>query len=167
MNTQELVHALSSDKIVNDYFLNVYAFDQLPKRKITQTSWILICNCCPAFKPGMHWIVLFKDAQRKECIEIFDSYGQHPDLYNLTSFCRRQGAKHIWYNMRQLQSLTSNVCGHYCLYYAYYRMRGYEMKSIIVSFILHNKFDKNNQLIYEHVIQEDNLNEKYKYIRIN
>ena len=160
MNTQELVDALASDKIVNNYFLNVYAFDRLPKRKLAQELWLLVCNCCPSFKPGIHWIVLFKDAQRKDHIEIFDSYGQHPELYNLTSFCRRQGAKRIWYNTRQLQSLTSSVCGHYCLYYAYYRTRGHEMQSIIDSFIPHNKFDKNDQLVFEHVIHEYNLNEQ-------
>ena len=114
MNTQELVDALASDKIVNNYFLNVYAFDQLPKRKLVQESWLLVCNCYPTFKPGIHWIVLFKDAQRKDYIEIIDSCGQHPDLYNLTYFCRSQGAKHIWHNARQLQSLTTSACGHYC-----------------------------------------------------
>ena len=158
MNTQELVDALASNKIVNNYFLNVYAFDQLPKRKLTQESWLLVSNCCPSFKPGIHWIILFKDVQRKDYIEIFDSYGQHPHLHNLTSFCRRQGAKRIWYNTRQLQSVTSSVCGHYCLYYAYHRTRGHEMQSIINSFTPHYQFNRNDQLVFEDVIHKYNLN---------
>ena len=158
MNTQDLVNALASDKIVNKYFINVYAFDQLPKRKLTQDSWLLICNCCPSFKPGIHWIALFKDVKRKDYIEIFDSYGQHPDLYNLTIFCRRQGAKRIWYNTRQLQSAISSVCGHYCLYYAYHRARGHEMQNIVNSFTPHYQFNRNDQLVFEDVIHKYNLN---------
>ena len=50
MNTQELEDALESDKIVNNYFLKVYAFNQLPQQKQAQDLLILISNCCPSFK---------------------------------------------------------------------------------------------------------------------
>ena len=157
MNTQELVDALTSDDIVNSYFLNVYAIDQLPKRKLSQGSWILVSNCCPSFKPGIHWIVLCRDAKHSDHIEVFDSYGQHPDVYNVSSFCQRQGAKFIWYNTRQLQSVTSSVCGYYCLYYAYHRTRGHEMQSIINSFTT-NQFNRNDHMVFEDVIHTYNLN---------
>ena len=64
------------------------------------------------------------------------------------------------YNMRPLQSLNSNICDHYCLQYAYYRARGYEMQAIIDSFIPHNNFDNNDRLVYEHVIDRYNLDGK-------
>ena len=62
MDTNSLLAALQSDNNVKQYFINVFAHDQLPKHKIKQSSWLLVCNCCPASKPGIHWIAIFKDA---------------------------------------------------------------------------------------------------------
>ena len=46
--------------------------------------------------------------------------------------------KNTWtFNSKQLQSILSDVCGHYCVFYLCHRARGHSMKAIV------NMFDSN------------------------
>ncbi len=42
--------------------------------------------------------------------------------------------EHWTFNARQLQSVVSNFCGHYCIYYCLLRSRGITMNEIVASF---------------------------------
>ena len=64
--------------------------------------------------------------------DYFDSFGRPPSevleryMYNV---CER------WtFNSRQLQSVVSYFCGHYCIYYCLLRSRGVTMNAIVGSF---------------------------------
>ena len=74
-----------------------------------------IANSRPVSHPGEHWVAFVNT--RPEHLEIFDSYGRLPAAYlqYLARFIRhfRQQS----HNRRRLQQKTSDVCGHYCLYY--------------------------------------------------
>ena len=78
MNTEKIREKLKGSELTSNYFLDVYAADQLPKRKIERDVWLLVCNCCPINLPGQHWIAMFGS---KTGIDFFDSFGLAPNLY--------------------------------------------------------------------------------------
>ena len=148
MNTNELKCYLEESQITGPYFLNVYALDQLPQKNITKDPWLLVCNCCPAHLPGRHWIAMFKQSST---IEFFDSFGFHPNLYGLQSFLDAQDTNTILYNNVKLQSILTDVCGHYCLYFAYFRSLGESMHSIVER--LHRLEEDQDEHVYDHVVK--------------
>ena len=130
MNTQQIEQMLKRNKTTSEYFLGVFAADQLPTRKIEKKVWLLVCNCCPISLPGEHWIALFGNARQE--IEVFDSFAFSPNVYDgVHQFLRDQHPTLITYNTQQLQSFESDACGHYCLYFSYYRAQGVIIEKIV------------------------------------
>ena len=130
MNTNELRTALFENDVTSNYFLDVYAADQLPLTKIAIPQWLLIYNCCPIALPGMHWVAIF--GKENGDVEFFDSFGLAPNMYSgVPEFLSRQRAKQVFYNSLQLQSTKSDACGHYCLFYGYFRCKGMDMEAIL------------------------------------
>ena len=81
---------------------------------------LLVCNTDASDKPGRHWI----------CMHFEDSFGRRPAA-NFERYMNRQCSS--WtFNRRQLQSVISKFCGHYCIYYCMLRSRG--MPKIVNSF---------------------------------
>ncbi|SRR5260221_370210 len=115
---------LKSDPKCRDVFLGTFPRDRLPKT-LSKPS-LMICNTDPHDQPGQHWIVIyFRDV---EYGEYFDSFGRLPErtfqIY-LNKHCRN------WiFNDRQLQSLISRFCGHYCVLYCVKRCRGMDIVAI-------------------------------------
>jgi hypothetical protein len=130
MNTQEIERKLMENESTKGYFIGVFAADQLPTWKINREVWLLVCNCCPIDMPGEHWIALFANA--RQGVEMFDSFGFSPNVYDgVHQFINTQQPVTVTYNTYQLQSLDSDACGPYCLYYAHYRSRGFTMEAIV------------------------------------
>ena len=50
-------------------------------------------------------------------LELFDSFALHPSLYSLVD----TSSSSLVYSRTPLQSLSSAVCGHYCLYFLHLR----------------------------------------------
>ncbi len=155
MDTKQLMTLLNSSEVTQPYFLNVYALDQLPKHRITESKWLLIANSCPSNRAGLHWLAIFKTNDNS--IEVFDSYGGDPTVYDLIPFLRAQTVTKCQYNATRLQALDSQVCGHYCLYYAYWRCRRKTMHDIIDSFSNIN-YARNDTRVYNHVIKLFDIN---------
>ena len=65
--------------------------------------------------------------------EFFDSYGLHPIVYGLTDILDSHSSSWI-YNSKTLQSLISEVCGHYTVYYILFRLRGCSLSEILTHF---------------------------------
>jgi hypothetical protein len=139
------------DPRTNYQFLGVYAADELPLHMPSQT--LAIVNCCNRPYPGEHWLALYKYG---DTLEIFDSYGLDPSVYNLGGKFPQSSV--ISYNTKMIQSVTSNVCGQYCLYYCYYRVRGYTMDDIVSRFS--KDYINNDNYAYSTVLKLFNL----KYI---
>ena len=128
MYASEISSILKRNLQTEKYFLNVFGLDELPQVNIDKFRWLLVCNCCPANMPGMHWLALYKD---DDVIEVFDSFGQAPESYNLKPFLESQKVSKYIYNSTQLQAPDSTVCGQYCLFFAFWRCHGLSFKSII------------------------------------
>ena len=87
MNTRQISTLLQQNNITKQYFENVYALDQLQrKRKINKERWFLICNCCLKNLPGLHWVVIFRDGDN---IDFFYSFGGSPTEYGMERFIKR------------------------------------------------------------------------------
>ena len=144
MYTHELREIVSRDIRLNRQFLGVFAADELPHQ--IPVGCLAIVNCCERAEPGQHWIAIYQEAINR--LEMFDSYGLPPSAYNLQN---KLPADVIVYNNRPLQGLFSNVCGQYCLYYCYFKARGYAMNDILS--IFSNDFASNDYNVSYYTIR--------------
>jgi len=91
-------------------FLDVYASDHSP-RSITNTCTAIV-NADPYTERGSHWLAVHFHPKSSSAY-YFDSYGILPFVPNILAFIRRNCR--TWdHNKRQLQGLSSDVCGKYC-----------------------------------------------------
>jgi hypothetical protein len=114
---------------VGPMFLGVFAADRIPM--LNNFLCCYIVNTDPASLPGKHWVAYFHISAKSK--EFFDSYGQPPTTYFLPTYPK------LMYNTKSFQSLTSNVCGHYCIFYLYRRCRSIPLSRI--TFTLSNVRD--------------------------
>jgi hypothetical protein len=123
MNTRDIERAL---KRCGPKFRGVFSCDRLPAGR-----GLMVCNTDPHDKPGKHWIAINIDADGRHG-EYFDSLGQPPS----TTFERflNERCEEWIFNERQLQSVISRFCGHYCVYYCMLRSRGIDMRRVVNQF---------------------------------
>ena len=133
---------IQNDARTRSQFCGVFAANELPYQLPYSLA---IVNCCNADREGIHWLAICQEDD--DTLEFFDSFGLPPDMYNLTENLPETTA--ISYNSRQLQSYYSEVCGHYCLYYCYFKVRGYRMSDIVS--IFSNDYDNNDLYVYNAV----------------
>ena len=124
MNSRQISTSLNNSSIFRgvfprDYFL----MEQL-------TDGIYIVNTHPSDYPGEHWFAVECDDRNAF---IFDSYGeispvgtQSEDIMShIARFC-----SNIRMNTSTYQSLNTNVCGDYCLFYVFARANGFRLSEI-------------------------------------
>jgi hypothetical protein len=124
MNSEQLLHSLRyfNKTHCNAFSIGVFAANQLPS--IYKKPAAFIANTDDQGKPGTHWVAFYIPQSGR--IEFFDSYGLPPLVNGHLSFLNGR----LWsHNRRELQSLTSDVCGHYCLMFLACRMNGHPLKS--------------------------------------
>ena len=151
MDTDEIARVLGSDpftrNIVCKIFDGVHAADQL--HNSLDRPMAMVVNTDPSWKPGRHWVAIYAP-KRNEPWEYFDSYGEPPNETLIKTFLKK---KNYIINKKSLQSPSSSVCGHYCIYYLVHRARGYTMDMIT------NRFTKdetrNDEDVYAFV--QDNF----------
>ena len=145
MYGDEIFEYLNENIVTHRYFIDVFAIDQLKRRgKINKRKWFLVCNCCASNLPGLHWFAIYKE---DDTIEFFDSYGADPSVYGLDQFIKRQNVSLCLHNSTPYQSLTSNVCGHYTLFFGFWRCLGIPMY-LIDSFFIADDYVFNDTLVY-------------------
>jgi len=121
MNSDEIERILS--RRLPD-FDGVFSIDTLP-----DDPHLLVCNTDPSDKPGRHWICICIEDERGE---FFDSFGHRP----IAAFERymNRHCSYWTYNRKQIQSVVSRFCGHYCIYYCILRSKGIDMTKVVHSF---------------------------------
>ena len=137
MNTAQITHALEEDPITKKTFCGVFPSDKLPQT-IDKYPCGFVANTDPSSKPGTHWISIWigpsnaRGDHNKILGEYFDSYGTDVPLV-FRNYLEKHTDK--WkYNKRKLQSIWSDVCGDYCIFYLSHRARGYSMNKIVQLF---------------------------------
>jgi hypothetical protein len=145
MNTEQintlLQHFNRRNKI--KHHVEVCASNTLPRTFKPPAA--IVVNTDDASEPGTHWVAVYVSKAGKK-YEYFDSYGFPPFVTDHLDFLNNRTVK---FNQKQLQSLTSKVCGHYCLAFLYARMNGVSATSFLSTFTTNTR--SNDKLVKRHV----------------
>ena len=129
--TFELWQAALQDPILAPVMQGVFPRDKLPI--VNKYPSGLIANTDPHDQPGTHWVAMYFISPWES--EFFDSYGFPPDTYGMDGYIERDVTR---YNNKPFQGLTSDTCGHYCLFYLFHRARNVDMDAIQAKFRSHD-----------------------------
>lgn len=108
-DTAQLIRCCLADEDISPLFIGVFAADKIPIF-FPVKDWCLIANTDPSSKGGRHWVSF---GRRWGDNFYFDSYGKKPSSYwpNWARFDK-------WHkDLRDIQQMTSDVCGDWCLYW--------------------------------------------------
>lgn len=148
METSEIYAGLKTHVHTNDCIKRVCAIDQLPVKshlKYTKNGIaFIVVNLDPSYLPGSHWVAIRISPSRKIISEYFDSYGNDPN----DTIEQYIGGNYIA-QTKQLQSASSTICGQWCMYYIWYRCRGYTLSEIVSQFS--SNTEKNDDIVNEKI----------------
>ena len=132
MDTFQIARALEQDATTSKKFCGVFPSDKLPQ-VMDRYPCGFVANTDPSSQSGTHWIAFYFASEHKA--EFFDSYGQPPDHYRDSFVDFLDKHSYEWdFNKRKLQSIWSDVCGQYCIFYLSHRARGHSMNQIVQMF---------------------------------
>lgn len=129
MNTLQLTRCIREDPLLRDQCSGVFSLDKIPE--ITAIPDCFILNLDKEKDPGSHWVALFIDHDGNG--EYFDSYGRMPGKRTIREFLDQNCSTWTW-NDKHLQSPYSSVCGHYCVFFLFHRVRGNPMHECVKEF---------------------------------
>lgn len=152
MNTKQIWQALTSNNITEPFFDGVFPSDRL--RYIKKKPELIICNTDPSDKPGKHWLLLFFYG---ETVDFYDSLGKDLSHYGeeFELLVAKFAKTYNKINYRT-QPQNSNLCGYYCLYFAYGRCKGYSMEYIVNSMTSPEKVVKFVLKTFSNVCKDSN-----------
>ena len=106
-------------------YRGIYACDQLPNNVMRPS--VIVVNTEPVSQPGRHWLCMYFDEDGHG--EIFDSFGMPPKRV----FKRYMDIHcNAWiFNKKQMQSLVSRFCGHYCIWYCIMKFRKATLNDLV------------------------------------
>lgn len=135
MYASQINKILFRDQYASRSFVGVFPADQLPP---IQRETAMIVNTDAHDKEGTHWLAMY--VQDEDTLEFFDSFGFPPSIYKPFISQYASQFSYVKWNEISFQSLTSNVCGQYCMYFVLKRCKGSSM-----DYIVHQlKYSKNN-----------------------
>jgi hypothetical protein len=124
MDSETIERIIWSTQIGRKQFLGCFPSDKIPKP--SKYPMALIINEDPSIGNGTHWVAAY--IKNKDTIYYFDSYGKKPITviqYYLQNF------KNIEKNKIRFQSLLSQNCGYYCIYFVIFSCLNVAFKNII------------------------------------
>lgn len=147
MNSQEIRDILVTT-VPTTFQTTVVPADKLGTVKSQQFA--IIANSDRSDQPGMHWVALFKQ-RNSPIIEFFDSCAMPIEFYDsaFMKFLHLKGRVTRSSKVR-IQSLSSNVCGQYCIYYLIHRVKGVSFENVLQMFN-ENDLESNDSIVREFV----------------
>ena len=105
-------------------FVTVVPCDQLKNIPMRVFPMYIVANNKPSTHPGEHWLAIYVKSS-KGPVAFFDSYGFGVRFYSkdFNEFVKRLGGV-VNENTKPLQSLGSDCCGQYALYFLYSKING-------------------------------------------
>ena len=139
MNTKQIWQALTNDVNTEKYFDGVFSYDTL--KNIKQRPRLIVCNTDPSYKKGEHWILFFFNSDNS--VDFFDSLGNEPSYYG-DEFVKiiAKFSNYYYVGNNPIQSVNSNLCGFYCLWYAYWKCKNKLKMEKLINKIPKNKLVK-------------------------
>lgn len=124
---------LSEDPYTRPLF-DGFWFPDIPA-ELSKLPALIILNTDNSTGPGEHWCAAFFSDSR-HC-EYFDPLGAPPEnkllnysfMLHLSKF-----ADNIEHNLIPVQHITAETCGPHCLYFCYYKARGFPLDTILKRF---------------------------------
>lgn len=158
MDNTELADYLKDYNSTNVKII-VCAIDQLPHKLKKNCIYAFIINLSKITDGnGSHWVALFIDRARNG--SYYDSYGFRPKSFYLIDFIRKH-CKTLDYNKKQVQQLSSKVCGLYAATFLIHMLNGHSLE------LYTKKFSKNLLLNDSFIIKNYNyyLRNKNNYFK--
>ena len=143
MNDIRLNSILKHFKPLINIFIGVVGKNEL---KATSYPFCLISNESKYGTKGTHWVALYFDVAGT--CDYFDSYG-HPPNKEIQEFMNKH-AKIIQGNTKQFQSIDSDVCGQYCIYFLMKRAFNHKMHEIL-SVVNENRCNENDVYLLDFI----------------
>ena len=128
MKTNDISEYLNRDLICSKIFYGLYPANKI--HRLSSLPALIVCNTDTSSRPGEHWIVLYVDGNRRG--EYFDSMCRFPTK-RFKIFLDVNCTAWIW-NEKQLESVISKFCGHYCIFYCLNRCRGVDVREVAKMF---------------------------------
>ena len=110
MNSQQIETILRAYKPLKGIFKGVYASDKIPSP--SAPPFCLVANTLRSGTAGEHWIACY--CESKGTLEYFDSLAEEPNA-DLQEYMAH--FSHVKKSNIALQSLLSDACGHFCIYF--------------------------------------------------
>lgn len=130
MKGTDVADFLRRNAYTRSSFLGVFPIDRLPT-EIARHPCSLVINTGSAVSVGEHWTALYIDSGGVGYY--WDSLGPLPVHDNVVDFVNRHTVK-CERNYRSVQSVFSDKCGYYCLYFLYKKAQGASMNSLLRPF---------------------------------
>ena len=124
MNSLQIDKILKGNCHSKKYFIGVFSSNNIPLHSIYPHCFI--ANTDKKGTKGQHWVAFY--VKNSELIEYFDSFGDKPnsDIANyLANYSK------IKSNKEEIQSVFSNSCGFYCIYFIINKCLGVKFDTII------------------------------------
>lgn len=145
MNTSQIQCCLDCFPLLRKSVLGVYAANELPTEMNIPCGFI--ANTDDHTKTGRHWCAFY--FPNSTTIEYFDSYGMPVNYFNDYFPQYTSNFSSLITNSKQLQSLYSDVCGMYCLFFLIHRLNGVLFYDIVNMFS--NDVHSNDLCVYNYV----------------
>lgn len=146
MNTSELQCCIDCSSVLKKHVVGVFAADQLPSKR--SHSFGFIANTDNHNMEGKHWCSFYFPNQN--IVEFFDSYGKSIDYYNSYFHEYVSTVSSVTVNSKQLQSVNSDVCGMYCLFFLMHRVNCVSFHDIVNMFSKNTEY--NDEFVYENIV---------------
>lgn len=136
LNNVQLDRLANQHPDLSPYFYQTVACNRLPKKPVTHRPCAYIVNTDPDSKPGLHWLGLWTE---NGVCEVMDSYALPLTTYKTTRPLIRWLKQHwkIKTNQTSLQSIYSQSCGAYALFYLIARAQGKTLDDFLRQFKKH------------------------------
>ena len=124
-------------------FGGTWPIDEVPTGVNNRVCYVV--NLSPSWHNGSHWVAVYLDGGGGA--EYFCSYGSRIPV----GLQIQLGYDAVLENDKQLQQLTSDICGEYCILYLLCRCSGYTMSEFVDCFYSNSRI---NDAIVETVWEE-------------
>lgn len=143
MDTFQIRYALHL--LIKDIPIYVCASDELQYIP-NSGNFAICCNISKSNTDGTHWVALFK-SKDMTYIEFFDSVGNDIKFYSLINKFSLQ-FPYVLQNVNRIQSLTSRLCGNYCILFLLMRSKYVSYESFLSLFHI-NRLRMNDFIVQD------------------
>lgn len=131
MDTQDITTAVMGDRLARRFYCGTFSLDRFKQEFSSGKNGLYIFNTDPSWKPGQHWLSVYRDSH---VCEFFDSYGFSVSYYSLDEFFSSLNVSIVSPHKR-LQGELSTVCGDYAVLYCLLRYRGWNVSDFVNRFL--------------------------------